>query len=365
LRLQSVRLWIVLAAAVWLVGALTNDVTSAAPGLRIAGYAGVAINGATIMLTGSGFGEKNPVTPLKWDDFETGAEGQLVSGWQLESVGPGAGLKPDYSSAVRRPNSGMSMRARFTGGDWNSSLAITGRTWDKVYLDAWVYLDETPPYSRNNKLFRLYSGTLGQPTLYYNLYCEDVDASHFSQDGVPGGNNETWSPVRTSYFARRWAHLQVYLEESGVAMDNGTAVMWVNGVKLVDNVRNFRTRVTDAHWNSLYIGHYLAHDAAADCGEYGDAYAYWDDVYVDTTQARVEIGDAPTYSNTRRREIQIPSSWSDTSVSITVNQGAFANLGALYLFVIDAAGNVSPGYPLVDSGAPPSPPTNLRIVPPR
>lgn len=72
-----------------------------------------------------------------------------------------------------------------------------------------------------------------------------------------------------------------------------------------------------------------------------------DDVYVDYTWARVEIGDAPTWVSCTRREIQIPSAWSNASITVTVNQGAFQNLGGAYLYVVDANGDVNQnGYAL-------------------
>ena len=68
-------------------------------------------------------------------------------------------------------------------------------------------------------------------------------------------------------------------------------------------------------WENVWVGQYLGHDADDLCAGIGDSYAYWDDVYIDTTQARVEIGDAPTYAASRHREIQLPTAWSDSSIT--------------------------------------------------
>ncbi|GAH76879.1 unnamed protein product, partial [marine sediment metagenome] len=78
---------------------------------------------------------------------------------------------------------------------------------------------------------------------------------------------------------------------------------------------------------------------------------YWDEIYIDTTQSRVEIGNAATWSGCSHREVQIPSSWSSSSVSIDVNTGSFSN-GTAYLYVVDSSGAVnSSGYQITIGSA--------------
>ena len=94
-----------------------------------------------------------------------------------------------------------------------------------------------------------------------------------------------------------------------------------------------------------------------------EADSYWaDDVYADSTWARVMIGNASTLASSTRREIQIPRAWSDATISITVNLGTFASVEGTYLFVVNALGAVSPGYPLgsVDYDVPGQPSAPVR-----
>ena len=98
------------------------------------------------------------------------------------------------------------------------------------------------------------------------------------------------------------------------------------------------------------------------------------DLYVDFTQARVEICDTSTWAARSHCEIQIPTAWSSTNASINVNQGSFTN-GSAFLYVIDVNGNVSDqntslagsqGYPITfgagsaDTTAPAAP-SGLQI----
>lgn len=349
------------ATVVFLVAVLpftTDRTPQAAPGLSVSSILGTIVHGSTLMISGSGFGTKPTGSPLKWDDFEGGGSGNALSGWDFTGT-----VNPTYSTGVRRTNSTMSGRANFTQGSWGSNFGIDNTTFNTVYFDAWYYYDVTyPVVSRNHKLFRLHANTSGSPNLYYNVYCNT--AGHFSQDGVSTGRWHVWPNIGSDYFASNWAHIQVYLQASSPGGTDGVAHMWIDGVKVV-NENAFTTREAgDSTWNALWFGNYLGHDAEGSCAAIGDTYTYWDDVYVDTTPARVEIGDASTYSASRHREIQLPDSWSDSAISVRLNRGGFSSFSGLYLYVVDAQGNASPGYPLSSSGTlpdPPSPPTNLRI----
>jgi hypothetical protein len=102
-----------------------------------------------------------------------------------------------------------------------------------------------------------------------------------------------------------------------------------------------------------------------------------DQLYIDNTQAHVFISDRSnitnwlTYGSTAHNEIQVPSSWTDTSVRITLNQGTLPSNQTLYLYVADANGQVNtPGFPIVIGGGGGggggntlTPPGNLEATP--
>jgi hypothetical protein len=78
---------------------------------------------------------------------------------------------------------------------------------------------------------------------------------------------------------------------------------------------------------------------------------YWSELYVDVTQARVELGNASTFSSCTHKEIQIPTAWSSGSLSFSANVGTFSPGSNVYLYVVDSNGSVnSNGYPLVVGG---------------
>ena len=88
----------------------------------------------------------------------------------------------------------------------------------------------------------------------------------------------------------------------------------------------------------------------ADNSTFPNMRRYVDDVYIDTTWARVLLGDAADPDECTVLEPQPPTSWSDGSITVTVNLGGLSGDTA-YLFVYDADGNVnSPGFPVTIDG---------------
>ena len=256
----------------------------------------------------------------------------------------------------------MSVRADFTDGAYGSNFGVSGQALPKIYLDAWYYMDAGPPYSRNHKLFRIHSGTDGQPNLFYNIYCKEIRSSLLSQDGV-GGNYYQWMGPTADYFERKWVHLQGYFEESSPGTNNGTAEFWVDGEKHVSQVGNFRTRdSSSAAWNAAWFGNYFGH------GSEGCSTGYGGRVHLLGQRLRrhdTRPGGDWRLEHVRQRpppEIQVPVSWADNSISVRLNQGGFANISGLFLFVIDSAGNASPGYRLGSASTLPTAPRNLWVT---
>ena len=133
-----------------------------------------------------------------------------------------------------------------------------------------------------------------------------------------------------------------------VAMKNATSggYIWnqeIDGSNHVVpfNLTNLQTAHSDDPWNVFALPGFGRQD--------NNAVIYIDDVYVatgDGARARVEMGNASTYSASTKLAIITPTSWSSSQINVTVRQGTFEVGEQVYLFVIDADGNASPGYPV-------------------
>jgi hypothetical protein len=68
---------------------------------------------------------------------------------------------------------------------------------------------------------------------------------------------------------------------------------------------------------------------------------YFADIYLDTSLSRIVLANSAVLSQATIVENQIPSSWSETVITATVNLGQFQTGQTAYLFVVDSTGTPS------------------------
>ncbi len=150
---------------------------------------------------------------------------------------------------------------------------------------------------------------------------------------LAGWINYSTAPINT------WHLVEAFLDQN-----NKTAWLKVDGSTLgTFTASSCKTW----NWNEIWR---LGYDGG---GTTPPSINLWmDDVYIDNTQSRVMIGNASTLAGSTHLELQPPTAWNSNgqSVTITVNQGSFADSATAYLYVINANGNVNiNGYPITFS----------------
>jgi hypothetical protein len=341
--------------------------------LPVASYATPVVSQASgtfsekgaVKITGASFGSKSAASPMIWDNFEAGATGQqvmtsnaVIGQWQT-----GAGYDhPAYSTEQAHAGS-KSAKMSATGGVYNLSLDQNG-SYPVLYMDWYVRLHYYDLPSRNWKPWRVY-GDNDAMQANAVIMC---DSSGMSIENEAGGGGFWWDNM--GFGQNTWQHYQVLLKESsspGTA--DGKVVEYING-KLISNHSGVITRTNSAHWEQIRIGHFWASDAVDNCPANSGADIFVDSIYLDTSWAHVEIGNNSTYAASDHREIQVPTSWSDNSIQVTMNQGTFAAGSTAYVYVIDSSGNVNAaGMPIKIGGTSsttttttvPNPPTNVTV----
>lgn len=370
------RSLVVLAAGVYLAAspALIDVQTQGGP--AVSSVSGTLSHGSTVTISGSGFGTKPTAAPLKYDDFQNLAmnDDLAVNGWRTSGY-----HRPRASNQFLRPGTPYTRNAHSffeanisyaQAGDV-SNFYLTGLTATKYYIDAWHYITTTSGVMPSNiKPWRLHQVNAGAPNAYWGFAGPSAGDTGFGRDGTSitdsgyfGSNdNGVRIPLPGSAWYNNWQHLQIMLDVGTPGSTNGSMIAYINGRLRLNYRSNIRVIAPGyANFPELYLGNYVRSDP------HGDTHAYWESVYVDSSWARVEIGNNANYADCTIRETQIPSSWTGNSISVRLNRGGIANLGAAYLFVVDANGNPSAGYRLDGSGgggssSAPARPTNLRIV---
>lgn len=313
------------------------------------GVSGSVQHGTTITISGSNFGTKPTAAPLIYDDIEGGS------------------FDPRWTSTTRLSPNGTEARHQFSGGsgtvnfvDYQAGGWFTGGSnnagpwfcqyWFKL-ADDWTWGSGT--YGQmganlaNIKIFRMWE--TGPADEDFVIATEGWGGSCiWTVENVAAGNVGWFEGnYKQNWSKGTWHLFQFEYKDSDVGQNNGVIRMWRDG-QLVLEKTNLLTRENySAYKRPFIVGFYNSWgDASTD-----DNHFYIDDAYIDTSWARVEIGNAPTYGACSHREVQLPTSWSTGQVSVTVNQGSFNSGDQAYVFVVNSSGQASAGYPVTIAGA--------------
>jgi hypothetical protein len=354
--------------AAWLVVSVWGWAAVAQAQPSITGVTGTLSHGQTVTIAGSGFGTKSPVAPAAFEDFSDGvANGISKHGgtWHITN----------NTDNLRTPFDTMNARCDFKnpGGYCDYSYdAVTAPRWFVQYwfkpAPNWQW--GTTTYGGGNdglanvKYWRLFP-TGARNYSNVGLAWHGFNANRTSVFVENGTTTVIDTANATLLTPGAWHLIQVaFAENSGVDQADGRLRLWIDGAlryttdALVTNVGSDGPAVNKRPFIIGLWDSWPPSDAPVDT-----MYGYYSDIYVDTSWARVEVGDAPVYENCTVREIQIPSSWSASSIQITFRQGTFGNGQTVYVFVVDESGAVSPGFGVVvgsSGGSDPAPRPRVR-----
>jgi len=323
---------------------ITATYVDSGPAPSISSVSGTISHGESITISGSGFGSKSTAAPYKYDDFEDGSLGQRVgNGWYTSSnLSDGW---PIYSSAQKRATGRCEVNAYLQHDRaYNSTLGITGLNWGwnrEAYLSAWYYCTTSGANSRNFKIWAFRgggAGDWGEPEIRVDMYPKSGAGHAYIADCYNGKIIDDWS-VGGNVMAGQWNRVELWMHTgtSSSGDNDGVCTGWRN-LSQWWHMDDFEYDHSVQDFDNIYLASYFARDdgTPTPC-----MWWYYDEVYIDTTQSRVEIGNNSTWSGCSHREVQIPSAWSSSSVTVTVNQGTFADSSGAYLYVVDSDGNVN------------------------
>jgi hypothetical protein len=75
-------------------------------------------------------------------------------------------------------------------------------------------------------------------------------------------------------------------------------------------------------------------------------FRFFSDIYIDNTFQRVVVGDSNSYQKCKHMELQVPSSWDDSTITFKFNQGSFSTKDSVYIYIVDKWNIPSKGFPI-------------------
>ncbi len=284
----------------------------------------------TIASTATDFGahaDWNNTGSLTWKGrdflckaFKDVEDGTLESDGFSETAG-----NPENFAIVTTPvrtNRTYSVRRYWNDANTGALGLSQGADHTEWYANWWMRWNNV---STNVKSFRLWSDGTNDVT----LFCHGPGNDWTATDGINENGGLGIGPT-----ADTWHHMEAYMRAVSTS-DHGLQV-WQDAVLAISVVNQSGIYPQLQPYNDG--GH------TWDLIDYFDGFngsTYWNDLYLDHTRARVEIGNAATRATCTQIEIQIPVTWTTSQITISVNQGAFASNASVWLYVVDSSGVVS------------------------
>ena len=307
-------------------------------------------HGQSITISGSNFGSKSQASPLIWDNFESGSVGQSLSTGGIWSTD---GTAPKYSSDYNRAGSSVNAKAVL------STFSIDGNGRDcfvksnlnfsskRIYVNFWLRFDEgSADPNDTDGTYQIKTWRICQYPTSGELYPALSFFPHPDIPEQPGINSWNYYQLTrygsgaTSFTVpapseHQWMSVAAEVYEGTPNGNDGTIKIWHDNTLVVDTTTTILLDSTNI-FRGIRFGEYIGGGGLT-------ATNYFDDIYVDNSWAHVEIGNDPDYEDCSHREIQIPTAWSNSSITVDFNKGSFSS-GTVYLFVVDADGDASGGY---------------------
>lgn len=281
----------------------------AAPTVSVSG---TLVHGNSVSVTGAGFGTKDPVSPLIWDndaafdyDFSRGytrdtaqanqRHGRVLANWSNDGGDKGVfehtlgdqdrtGSAPIYISWWYRPTAGQEHPCKFMRS------TEVGTSFNLAATTSWAV----------GTAYAFYGQTMS--------YCPDA-----------------WSEAPSSMEPMQWHHMESRMDPlSGYWKLRGDGYHAQGPLDWDPACTGYKDlRMVLFGWDANAWEKYAAHHLS--------------EVYADLSFQRVLICDAPTFATSVHCEMQIPQNvWTDSQLQIRVNQGSFAAGSTQYLYVFDS-----------------------------
>ncbi len=341
----------------------------------ISSISGKISHGENLVIKGSSFSTKPAAAPVVWDDC-SGTDPYAKWDGNYNS-GSGASYAGNYRTPAQVGRGVATAHARatkyFCGAHYPGTTAQNGRNvgvWKVrqiTSMPSYTYLSyyhrADPGWNWNidstDDNYKEYCwGESNWPYTGKYWYNELYYRSSYHLLGTPISGNSFYGDPHWSVTSK-WA--KVEMEVRWDSTSSGYVKVWEDGVLRLNysGPTNSGTGM-----RTELIGGYVRDSGAT------SQWRYWNDIYLDYSRARVLIGNASTYNASKIREVQIPTTWADGTITIKVNQGAFSNGQAAYLYIVDTNGNVnSNGFPLTfgqgqiigSDTTPPATPSGLNV----
>jgi hypothetical protein len=340
----------------------------------ITGVSGTLTNGTAITISGSGFGTKTAAPKISSYDNATSANnfhgGSIGGSWAtggnttIQTSGPRAST---YQSDRYAQASYNYATYGYSTLNWNDSSSSTTDYYYSIWFKVTASTFNTSPSGGNSKTVRWYPNSGGASSVQTTYAQDNQDGGQAttymtSDDGMTGSNASILYMSLSEIPYTQWYHQEGWVHGGWSSGDLMHYRIWLNG--------KYQGDFTDKYFNSTHNANWWRFGDVSGYNQSG-GYILIDQVYIDSTPAHIFLSNRSNittwagYNSTAHNEIQVPSAWSASSITVTLNIGTFGASDTAYLYVVDSSGAISPSHQVTLGGGeepPPSVPTITGVT---
>lgn len=319
---------------------------------------GSQAQGGALTITGVNFGTKSTAAPFVFEGLEpSGAYASSKWSNPFGSNPPNSDQEQIVTTNQRNANSTHSIYFNYKGttdGDMGylETTASTGRNW---FMSYWAELGTNWDWGTTLNSGASSTDNLGN-IKFWRVWepagCNGGDDSAIMTIHLNNGDMEWWDRAAnahsisfnvTSLITKNaWHHYEwVFQDSSAANTADGSLQFYFDGTRYV-NASGVTFRSTGCGTKYPFVLNYWNSQGSSAT----DDNDYWeDDIYVDSSMARVYVCPSGTFASRGQCELQAPTSWSSTSITVTANIGSLTTLTGKYVFVCDTSNTCnSTGY---------------------
>lgn len=310
---------------------------------NVASVIGSVSHDSIVTINGNGFESKPVASPLIYEDMNGGS---FNSAWGF------TGELNVNQTDLRHQFQTNNAHYNFTSaGNGDAYFRAGNAVYQKWFVHYWFKLGTNfdwgnSTYQNGNqflsniKVFRMWNpgSTTENFVLAYNGWEDRITWN--AENISPDQTGIVLSNVTSQIVKGEWHLFQFeFSDNSGLDLADGQFRAWFDGQPTIIQT-GIVTRQNDGGLKRPFIiGFSEVWGQGNDPSDDAPNDFYMSDIYVDNSFARVELCNNAYYSLATVKEIQLPATWTDSSISVKVKQNKFLNGETVYLFVTDENGN--------------------------
>ena len=308
--------------------------------------------GSSVTVSGNGFGTTGPEIVL-FEDFESGSAGERVS---LDSpyIGRWSSTESE-ATLVSDGRSGNRSARVYEGGSHGLMRFTLPRTEREIFLSYWVYVppgtrfpgDTSGPGEFSSDSSWKFAWIMDTSQGFhsnglYDLVAPTFTGGHTFQIAGNSYRPGNRYPGNSWWSWDNWMRISVHLRDPNRAGASGYGTFEVVSAGQGYHLHQFNASSDPIPFDSHQYDR-VNFPGWIRSGGSSNVRPQYDDIYVSIgngAAARVELVDAPRYSDASRIELLLVDSWSDSSITATVPPSADLDSGdGWYVFVTHADGS--------------------------